>query len=76
MGEAQDIGWAVKQLLNGSNVVRRGWNGPGQFLVLQRGDPEKGLLPFVNISTVHHELVPWLCSQTDLLATDWEVVNA
>jgi len=25
------------------------------------------------MSTVTGQLVPWLCSQTDLLATDWEM---
>lgn len=28
-------------------------------------------LPYVIIRTVGGEFVPWLCSQTDLLAEDW-----
>jgi hypothetical protein len=28
-------------------------------------------LPFIFISTVQGDLVPWLASQTDLLADDW-----
>ena len=31
-------------------------------------------LPYIFISTVRGELVPWLASQTDMLAEDWEVV--
>lgn len=31
-------------------------------------------LPFIVMRTAPGPLVPWLCSQTDLLATDWEVV--
>jgi hypothetical protein len=29
-------------------------------------------LPYVMMCTVDGSFVPWLCSQTDLLATDWE----
>jgi hypothetical protein len=30
-------------------------------------------LPHVDMWTAQGDLVPWLCSQTDLLATDWEI---
>ncbi len=30
-------------------------------------------LPHVDMWTAQGELVPWLCSQTDLLAYDWEL---
>lgn len=32
-------------------------------------------LPHVDMWTAQGDLVPWLCSQTDLLATDWELAN-
>jgi hypothetical protein len=32
-------------------------------------------LPHVDMKTAQGPLVPWLCSQTDLLADDWEVVE-
>lgn len=31
-------------------------------------------LPYVMMYTASGEFVPWLCSQTDLLANDWGVV--
>lgn len=69
------IGWAVKQMQEGYSVSRKGWNGPGQCLVLQIPDAHsKMTLPYVYITTVQGDLVPWICSQTDLLATDWVVV--
>jgi hypothetical protein len=69
------IGWAVKQMHNGSRVTRAGWNGKGMSLELQVPDEHsKMTLPYVFINTVHGDRVPWLCSQADLLATDWEVV--
>lgn len=70
----QGIGWAVKQLWNYSKVTRTGWNGPGQYLTLQVPDADsKMTLPYIYITTVHGDLVPWLATQTDILATDWEV---
>ena len=68
-----DIGWAVLQLNRGSAVQRAGWNGRNQYLLLQVPDKNsKMTLPYVYIHTVQGDLVPWLASQTDLLATDWD----
>lgn len=68
-----DIGWATAELLNGRRVRRRGWNGKGMYIQLQRPDANsKMTLPYVYMSTVQGDLVPWLCSQTDLLSRDWE----
>lgn len=74
--EQHDIGWAVKQMHNKAKVARSGWNGKGLWLALQVPDEHSKMgLPYVYISTVDGKLVPWLCSQTDLLATDWDVVG-
>jgi hypothetical protein len=70
---AQTIGWAVKELQDGQRVQRSGWNGKGMWLELQIPDEHsKMTLPYVFMSTAQGDLVPWLCSQTDLLATDWQ----
>jgi hypothetical protein len=76
MAEIHDIGWAVNQMrLHGKKVMRAGWNGKGMWLGLQDPDENSKMgLPYVYISTVYGQLVPWLCSQTDLLAEDWELV--
>jgi hypothetical protein len=71
-----DFGWALEMLRSGCRVYRLGWNGPGQWIELQRPDANsKMTLPYLFISTVRGDLVPWLASQTDLLANDWEVVQ-
>ena len=31
--------------------------------------------PYVYIGTPSGHLVPWLCAQEDLLATDWEIAT-
>lgn len=71
------IGEAVKNLRDGSKVARSGWNGKNMYLELQIPDANsKMTLPYVYMKTADNNLVPWLCSQTDLLAEDWEIVNA
>jgi hypothetical protein len=71
-----DIGQAVRRLQSGDRVARAGWNGKDQYLELQVPDKDsKMTLPYVFIRTVQGDLVPWLCSQTDLLANDWEIYD-
>jgi hypothetical protein len=78
-----DIGWAVGAMKLGERVRRPGWNGKGMWLVLVGHNAwgavsdaitfrVKDRAPFVAMKTADDKLVPWLCSQTDLLADDWE----
>jgi hypothetical protein len=70
-----NIGEVVDHLRLGNRVARSGWNGKEMYLELQVPDEHsKMTLPYVYMKTVQDDLVPWLCSQSDLLATDWEVV--
>jgi uncharacterized protein DUF2829 len=76
----QGIGWAVKQLWHGDRIRRVGWNGRGMFLFLianwnYTSGESAPTLPFVAMATVDGSVVPWLCSQTDLLAADWEIAH-
>jgi hypothetical protein len=65
---------ALEDLKLGSCITREGWNGKGQFLTLQRPDENSKMsLPYIYITTVTGDRVPWLASQTDLLAEDWKV---
>lgn len=71
------IGWAVGQMSIGLSVTRPGWNGKGMWLALQRpSQGSKMTLPYIYMHTAQGDLVPWLASQTDILATDWELVEA
>jgi hypothetical protein len=70
------IGWAVAHLKQGHKVRRKGWNGIGMHLALQVPDENSKMsLPYVYMHTAQADLVPWLFSQTDLLALDWELVH-
>lgn len=69
-----NFGEAISNLKIGARVSREGWNGKGQYLALQRPDEHsKMTLPYIYIHTVQGNLVPWLASQTDMLADDWFV---
>jgi hypothetical protein len=73
--ELRSFGWAINQLHNGDKVSRSGWNGKGMWLALQFPDAHsKMTLPYIYMRTAQGDLVPWLASQTDMLALDWEVV--
>ncbi len=74
--EIMDFGAAIRVLKEGKSVTREGWNGPGQSLTLQRRDHQsKMTLSYIYITTVQGDLVPWLASQTDMLAEDWYEVT-
>lgn len=75
-GTMNSIGWAIKQMHDHARVCRSGWNGKGMWLELQMPDAHsKMTLPYVYMKTAQGDLVPWLCSQTDLLATDWQLAT-
>jgi hypothetical protein len=72
-----DFGTALNYLRAGSKVSRAGWNGKGQWVAYQAPRPTSMMtLPYLYISTVDGNKVPWLASQTDILALDWQVVEA
>lgn len=82
---------ALESLKAGRRVVREGWNGKGMFLFLVPGStfkvnrpPLLGIYPegtevkyhaHVDMKTAQGHVVPWLCSQTDLLADDWQIAE-
>jgi hypothetical protein len=65
---------ALPYLRKGRTASRIGWNGPDQYVALQVSDADsKMTLPYLYIRTVHGDFVPWIASQTDILASDWTV---
>jgi uncharacterized protein DUF2829 len=67
---------ALEHLKLGKKVAREGWNGRGMWIALQVPDEHsKMTLPYIYMFTVNAELVPWVASQTDLLAEDWVLVH-
>ena len=82
---AMSFGHAIEALKDGQKVCRAGWNGKGIFIALQVPDENSKMTsPYIFINTTGLEteneqapksLVPWLASQTDMLANDWQVVT-
>lgn len=81
---ANDFSNALQFLKDGERVRRRGWNGKGIFLEMQRPDENsKMTAPYIFIDSTGLQTdnpdapkkrVPWVASQTDLLAEDWEMI--
>ena len=71
-----NFGGAIVALKGGNIVARKGWNGKGMWLKLQVPDAHsKMTLPYIYMKTAQDDLVPWLASQTDILADDWGLVG-
>jgi hypothetical protein len=71
------FGEALELLKKGRAVSRMGWNGRGMWIKLQTPDAHSKMsLPYLYMRTVDGKLVPWLASQTDMLASDWIIVEA
>jgi hypothetical protein len=74
------FGEALDALKNGQRVARAGWNGKGMWLAyvptfMAAGACPLGFtpLPWIGMKTADGGFVPWLASQTDILADDWEL---
>lgn len=80
-----DFGKAIRELKDGKSLYRKGWNGKGICIRLMKaGDSQDMTQDYIYIDTTDLKTdnrdapksrVPWLASQTDLLANDWEVFN-
>jgi Protein of unknown function (DUF2829) len=88
-----DFSQALAACKAGSKITRTGWNGPGQYVVYQKGYPDGiainantaqatgipqgtvcSFAPYLMLRNAQGVFVPWLASQGDLLAEDWEEV--
>lgn len=86
-----DFSDALRLVKSGKRVARSGWNGKGMFVFLVPGStfkvnraPLLGIYPegteikyggHIDMRTADGSIVPWLASQTDLLADDWAEVT-
>lgn len=82
------FGEAIKEMKDGEKVCRSGWNGKGMFLYLVPANTYKTVTQvakdefgdtvdygaYIAMKTAQGDVVPWLASQTDMLADDWRIV--
>jgi hypothetical protein len=82
------FGQAIELLKAGKKVQRVGWNGKGMWLSLVRagqwqvaeevpGLEDRSLLtaPWIAMKAANNDFIPWVASQTDVLAEDWAQVG-
>jgi hypothetical protein len=90
MAVSTSFSWALDAIKKGYRVRRSGWNGKGMFVFLVPGstftvnrEPLLSIMgegtvvnyhPHIDMKTAQGDIVPWLASQTDILAEDWELV--
>jgi hypothetical protein len=68
-----DFSAALQLIKMGMRAARTGWNGKDMHIAAQWPD-EKSMMrrPYLYMSPANGELVPWVASQADLFANDWE----
>ena len=84
--ENVSFGDAIEAAKQGQVIARSGWNGKNMYLFYVH--PEQwsyqvkpticnnhSRLPFIAMCTATGAVVPWLASQTDVLANDWTVLE-
>lgn len=80
--EAMTFGLAIEAMKEGCMVTRKGWNGKDMYL--QMVDPYDTslfsiteneivgtLMPWIGMKTAQNTFIPWIASQSDILAEDW-----
>jgi hypothetical protein len=83
-----NFGQALEAVKQNNRIARAGWNGKGMYLSLVlagqwqvskevpgMSDPKLLTVPWIGMKTADDKFVPWLASQTDVLAEDWCILN-
>ena len=84
-----DFSNALANIKDGFKMQRKGWNGKGMFVFLVPGSSfvvnryplneifEEGTVidyhAHIDMRTAQGYIVPWLASQADILADDWQL---
>lgn len=88
---ALSFGHAIAAMKSGAKVARAGWNGKGMFIyrvpaasypaqtdVAKAQWGKDGKVPYrayYAMKTVDGDVAVWTCSQTDMDADDWQIVE-
>jgi hypothetical protein len=84
-----NFGQAIEAMKGGLKVSREGWNGKGMFLYYVPAQSYPAVTDiakatfgetvpygaYIAMKTAQNNVVPWLASQTDVLAEDWTIVE-
>lgn len=83
------FGLAIEALKKGKRVTREGWNGKGMYLYYVPANTYPAITEiakaefgdnvpygaYIAMKTAQNNVVPWLASQTDVLAEDFQIVE-
>nr|DAQ51489.1 MAG TPA: Protein of unknown function (DUF2829) [Caudoviricetes sp.] len=74
-GLSFDFGVALENIKKGVKVCRKGWNGKGMYVKLEKGGDYEfsEINPFFVIKNTSNSFNTWVPSVSDLLATDWTI---
>lgn len=88
---AMSFGHAIEALKAGEKVARENWKGTTLFIFLVSGSQFKvnrppllgiypegtriNYCPHIDIKLANGKIVPWVASQTDMLANDWQIIE-
>jgi hypothetical protein len=85
-----NFGEAIAVIKAGIPISRTGWNGKGMYLYyvpenmyMPTTDVAKARFggnpvpyrAYIAMKTVDNDVVPWVASQTDILAVDWQIAG-
>lgn len=78
-----NFGEALNHVKDGKRIARKNWNGKNQYVFLVKGEELQHIgdkvcktVDVLAIKTTSDIIqVGWLATQTDMLATDWYVVE-
>lgn len=87
--DALNFGHALDAAKRGYKIARAGWNGKGMFIYYVPANTYAAqteaarsvfgdMVPYrayLAMKTVDNDVVPWVASQTDILANDWMIVS-
>lgn len=76
--DGMTFGHAIEAMKRGEKVARKGWNGKGMYIAICEGGGFRDGFrntDFIYMKTTNDEITPWLASQADMLAEDWQIVK-
>jgi hypothetical protein len=78
---SSNFGGALSALRDGKKVARKGWNAHHSLGLQTPDEQSANTLPYIymvvgqDAGDLQGKRVPWVASQTDMLADDWSVIE-
>lgn len=74
-----EIGLAIASLKKGAKLTREVWpstNDRKEWIELINPSKDSEMtLPYIYLITIEGDSIPWVASQADILAGDWQIIE-